>query len=69
MLSSVKPFFPKVKDIKIKMRENIARLLRTTENRVNVKARTHEKVDSVGQGKSYACHVVVLLERVNPAST
>ena len=55
---------PKVKDIKPAMKENIVRLLRTTDGRVNIKARTHEKVDSIGEGNSYACHVVVLLQRI-----
>lgn len=50
-------------DIKPQMRENIVRLLQTSMGRVNVKARTHEKVDSVGEGRSMACHVVVLLEK------
>lgn len=54
---------PKVKDIKPAMKENIVRLLRTSDDRVNIKARTHEKVDSIGEGRSYACHVVVLLEK------
>ncbi|CBJ31080.1 2-C-methyl-D-erythritol 2,4-cyclodiphosphate synthase, chloroplast precursor [Ectocarpus siliculosus] len=55
---------PKVMDIKPLMRDNIVRLLRTSLGRVNVKARTHEKVDSVGEGRAMACHVVVLLEKV-----
>ena len=55
---------PKVKDIKPAMKENIVRLLRTTDGRVNIKARTHEKVDSIGEGNSYACHVVVMLQKV-----
>eukprot|EP01039_Chlorochromonas_danica_P000844 gene844-919_t len=55
---------PKVKDIKPLMKANLVRLLHTTDNRVNVKARTHEKVDSVGEGNAYECHVVVLLEKV-----
>ncbi|CAM9198374.1 unnamed protein product [Sphacelaria rigidula] len=54
---------PKVMDIKPQMRANIVRLLRTTAGRVNVKARTHEKVDAVGEGRAMACHVVVLLEK------
>ena len=54
---------PKVMDFKPKMKENIVSLLHTWPNRVNVKARTHEKVDSIGEGKSYACHVVVILEK------
>ncbi len=35
---------PKVKDYKAAMKANIVRLLRTGEERVNIKARTHEKV-------------------------
>lgn len=84
---------PKVKDFKPAMRQNIIRLLRANEDRVNIKARTHEKVnlllrislsvyytshlqvsnmcicvtivqvDSIGESRSYACHVVVLLEK------
>lgn len=30
---------------------------------VNVKAKTHEKVDSLGENRSVACHAVVLLLR------
>lgn len=56
---------PKVKDIKAAMKSNIVELLNTCDNRVNIKARTHEKVDSIGESKSYACHVVVILEKNN----
>lgn len=52
-----------MKDYKPLMRDNITRLLRTTADRVNVKARTHEKVDSVGEGRAYECHVVLVLEK------
>ena len=55
---------PKVMDFKSAMKENIASLLHASPNRINVKARTHEKVDSVGESKSYACHVVCILEKV-----
>lgn len=54
---------PKVKDIKAAMKENIVALLHSVDNRVNIKARTHEKVDSIGESRSYACHVVVILEK------
>ncbi|CAM9205163.1 unnamed protein product [Chrysoparadoxa australica] len=54
---------PKVMNIKPAMKANIERLLQTGEGRVNVKARTHELVDSVGVGDAMSCHVVVLLER------
>lgn len=52
-----------MKDIKPLMKANLVRLLHTVEDRVNIKARTHEKVDSIGEGRAYACHVVVLLEK------
>lgn len=45
------------------MSENLARLLRTSLGQVNVKARTHEKVDSVGEGRAVECHVVLTLEK------
>ena len=51
------------------MKQNIVKLLRTNDDRVNIKARTHEKVDSIGEGRSYACHVVVLLERDLPLAS
>ena len=54
---------PKVANIKPAMKDNIVELLHTSPGRVNVKARTHEKVDSVGESKSYACHVVCILEK------
>lgn len=55
---------PKVASFKPAMKENIVRLLGTTEGRVNIKARTHEQVDSVGELRSLSCHVVVTLEKV-----
>jgi 2-C-methyl-D-erythritol 2,4-cyclodiphosphate synthase len=30
---------------------------------VNIKAKTHEKVDSLGENRSIACHAVVMLLR------
>ncbi|KAL3765971.1 hypothetical protein ACHAWO_002963 [Cyclotella atomus] len=54
---------PKVASVKFRMKENIVRLLGTTDGRVNIKARTHEKVDSVGELRSLSCYVVVTLEK------
>ena len=53
---------PKVASFKPQMKENIVSLLETTPGRVNIKARTHERVDSVGELRSLSCHVVVTLE-------
>mmetsp|Transcript_1968 Transcript_1968/g.3067 ORF Transcript_1968/g.3067 Transcript_1968/m.3067 type:complete len:252 (+) Transcript_1968:46-801(+) len=55
---------PKVAGFKPRMKENIVKLLHTTEGRVNIKARTHEKVDSMGELRSLSCHVVLTLEKV-----
>eukprot|EP00571_Detonula_confervacea_P013768 CAMPEP_0172299938 /NCGR_PEP_ID=MMETSP1058-20130122/2128_1 /TAXON_ID=83371 /ORGANISM="Detonula confervacea, Strain CCMP 353" /LENGTH=270 /DNA_ID=CAMNT_0013009559 /DNA_START=30 /DNA_END=842 /DNA_ORIENTATION=- len=55
---------PKVAGFKPAMKENIVRLLGTTEGRVNIKARTHEKLDSMGELRSLSCHVVITLEKV-----
>jgi 2-C-methyl-D-erythritol 2,4-cyclodiphosphate synthase len=55
---------PKVASFKPAMKENIVRLLHTTPGRVNIKARTHEQVDSVGELRSLSCHVVITLEQL-----
>ena len=52
---------PKVKDIKPLMKANIVRILETSETRVNIKARTHENVDSVGESRAWEVHVVLTL--------
>lgn len=54
---------PKVASFKPAMKDNIIDLLRTTPGRVNIKARTHEKMDSVGELRSLSCHVILTLER------
>jgi len=54
---------PKVASFKPAMKHNIVTLLQTTPGRVNIKARTHERVDSVGELRSLSCHVVLTLER------
>lgn len=52
---------PKVASFKPAMKENIVRLLHTTPGKVNIKARTHERLDSVGELRSLSCHVVLTL--------
>merc|ERR1712125_177274 len=53
-----KPF-----DHKLAMTDNIAALMKCPKSRVNVKARTHEKVDAVGEKRAVSCHVVAVIER------
>ncbi len=54
---------PKIGPHKDAMRANIAALLGMDVNRVNVKGKTHEAVDAVGQGLALEAHCVVLLAR------
>ena len=54
---------PKLSPIKDAMRTNLARVLGLPEARVNVKGKTHEKVDAVGEGRAVEVHAVVLLTR------
>lgn len=53
---------PKVSPHKERMRANIAALLGVDVSCVNVKGKTHEKVDAVGEGWAVEVHCVALLE-------
>ncbi len=52
---------PKLSERKREMIGNIARLLGIDAARVNVKGKTHERVDAVGEGRAVEVHVVALL--------
>jgi len=54
---------PKLAPVKGRIRENLSRLLGVSADRVNVKGKTHEGVDAVGQGRAVEVHAVVLLAR------
>ncbi|USN99332.1 MAG: 2-C-methyl-D-erythritol 2,4-cyclodiphosphate synthase [Phycisphaeraceae bacterium] len=56
---------PKLKPIKGEIRANVARLLGLHESCVNVKGKTHEGVDAVGEGRAIETHAVVLMERAD----
>ncbi len=53
---------PKLSPHKAAMRANLASLLGCGEDRVNLKGKTHERVDALGENRAIACHVVALLE-------
>jgi 2-C-methyl-D-erythritol 2,4-cyclodiphosphate synthase len=53
---------PKIGPVKGAIRANLSRLLGCGEERVNLKGKTHEKVDAVGEGRAIEVHVVALLE-------
>jgi 2C-methyl-D-erythritol 2,4-cyclodiphosphate synthase len=42
---------------------NIARILQVHATQVNLKGKTHERVDAVGEGRAVEVHVVALLAR------
>jgi 2-C-methyl-D-erythritol 2,4-cyclodiphosphate synthase len=54
---------PKLKPVKGEIRANLARLLGLDETLVNVKGKTHERVDAVGEGRAIETHAVVLMAR------
>ncbi|MCL7049236.1 hypothetical protein MKW94_028817 [Papaver nudicaule] len=54
---------PKVSPHKENIRANLSALLGADPSVINLKAKTHEKVDSLGENRSIAAHTVVLLMR------
>lgn len=52
---------PKLSPHKEAIRENLCGMLNAHPSVVNIKAKTHEKVDSLGENRSIACHAVVML--------
>ncbi|XP_023548820.1 2-C-methyl-D-erythritol 2,4-cyclodiphosphate synthase, chloroplastic-like [Cucurbita pepo subsp. pepo] len=54
---------PKLSPHKEAIRANLSDLLGADPSVVNLKAKTHEKVDSLGENRSIAAHTVVLLMR------
>ena len=54
---------PKLAPYIDEMRENLSRWLETSVTRVNVKAKTHEGIGSLGRKEGIAAMAVVLLER------
>jgi 2-C-methyl-D-erythritol 2,4-cyclodiphosphate synthase len=54
---------PKLSPHKPAMRKRLAELLQLPEDRINLKSKTGESVDAIGEEKAIACHCVVLLEK------
>jgi 2-C-methyl-D-erythritol 2,4-cyclodiphosphate synthase len=54
---------PKLSPHKSAIRQHLAQLLHVELTQVNVKGKTHESVDAVGEHRAIACHAVVLLHR------
>lgn len=54
---------PRIGPHKEAMRANIAGLLGIDASRVNVKGKSHERVDAVGEGRAIEAHALALLRR------
>lgn len=52
---------PKLGPHKATIKTNLADLLGCDVSQVNIKGKTHERVDALGENRAIACHVVVLL--------
>lgn len=56
---------PKLGPVKAVIRDNLAALLGVPPDRVNVKAKTGERVGHIGRGEAIGCHAVLLVEAVS----
>ena len=54
---------PKLGPVKAKIREHLAAMLGLDIDAVNVKAKTGEKVGSIGRAEAIGCHAIVLIEQ------
>ncbi len=54
---------PKLSPHKATIKQNLADLLACDASQINIKGKTHERVDALGENRAIACHVVVLLNR------
>jgi len=54
---------PKLSPHKENIRKNLCEMLEAHPSVINIKAKTHEKVDSIGEERSIGCHAVVMLIR------
>ncbi|WP_295159585.1 2-C-methyl-D-erythritol 2,4-cyclodiphosphate synthase [uncultured Brachyspira sp.] len=55
---------PKLRDYTNSMRENLSGILETNIKNISIKAKTNEKMDSIGRGEGVAVHCVSLLKRI-----
>lgn len=58
---------PRLKEHRAAMRDSIAAALRIGADRVNVKGKSHEGVDAIGEGRAIEVHAVALLRRLPDA--
>ena len=46
------------------IQENLCNILNISKDKLSIKAKTNEKLDSIGRGKSIAAYCIVLLEKI-----
>lgn len=56
---------PKLMSYIDEMRKNIANVLELELNQISIKAKTNEKMDSIGNGAAIVANAVVLLNKIN----
>ena len=56
---------PKIKKLKNKMIDNIAKLCEISNNQINIKGKTTEKLGVVGKEKAIACEVITSVIKYN----
>ena len=54
---------PKLAPHKPAMIKRLAELLQISESQINIKGKTGESVDAIGEEKAIACHCVILIEK------
>ena len=50
---------PKIKNFKNKMKNSIAKLCEISEDQINIKGKTTEKLGVIGKEKAIACEVII----------
>ena len=58
---------PRIAPVKDRMQSRLAELLHVSAHCINLKGKTHERLDSLGEGRGVAVHAVALLFRRPPA--
>lgn len=54
---------PKLGPLKSAIRQSVAKILQLEEDAVNVKAKTGERVGSIGRAEAIGCHAAVLIDK------
>lgn len=54
---------PKLGPLKSAIRESVAKILQVEHDAVNVKAKTGERVGSIGRAEAIGCHAAVLIDK------